>query len=86
VKPKPPARARRFLTWYCRMDVLEEVQGDLDEAFEVDVDAFGARRARIRYWKEVLLFVRCHTVRGRTARASFRPAMTLNHAPCASRN
>lgn len=79
MRPQPPASARRFLAWYCRADVHEEVQGDLDEAFEQAVAAVGARRARIRYWKEVVLFMRSHTLRDRQTRTSTSSAMLTNH-------
>ncbi|MFZ6009055.1 MAG: permease prefix domain 2-containing transporter, partial [Bacteroidota bacterium] len=28
---KPPKWAERFLTWYCRPELLEDLQGDLNE-------------------------------------------------------
>lgn len=84
--PKPPDSARRFLAWYCRTGVYEEVRGDLDEAFEAAVVAVGERRARIRYWKEVVLFMRSHTLRGRQARNHSSSAMITNHIRVAARS
>jgi hypothetical protein len=33
-KSNPPNRALRFLSWFCREDYIEEIEGDLVELFE----------------------------------------------------
>ncbi|MBB3840238.1 ABC-type antimicrobial peptide transport system permease subunit [Runella defluvii] len=52
----PPRLADRFLQFFCAPHLLEEVQGDLHEEFEYQVKHVGARRARWRYWRDVLGF------------------------------
>ncbi|MBB3840237.1 ABC-type antimicrobial peptide transport system permease subunit [Runella defluvii] len=52
----PPRLADRFLQFFCAPHLLEEVQGDLHEEFEYQVKHAGARRARWRYWRDVLGF------------------------------
>lgn len=32
--PTPPKWADRFLVWFCSEELLEEIQGDLHEAFQ----------------------------------------------------
>jgi putative ABC transport system permease protein len=49
MKPHPPKWADRFLAWYCRPDLLEEIQGDAHELFQ--------RTSRINKRKASLLFV-----------------------------
>lgn len=58
VKPPvtPPPWADRFLEWYCNPDLLDEVQGDLYEAFYHRVKTRGIHRAKLLFIKEVLLF------------------------------
>lgn len=34
MKARPPKWADRFLTWYCREDLLDEIQGDIYELYE----------------------------------------------------
>ncbi|WP_026969141.1 ABC transporter permease [Algoriphagus terrigena] len=34
MKPRPPKWADKFLTWYCREDLLDEIQGDIYELYE----------------------------------------------------
>jgi putative ABC transport system permease protein len=60
---KPPKLAQRLLSWYCRSDILEDLQGDLSEYFERNLKTKGIRRARLIYWLDVLKFFRLYTVR-----------------------
>ena len=39
MKRQPPLWADRFLVWFCRPDLLEDLQGDLYELFEEKADA-----------------------------------------------
>ncbi|GAB3940897.1 ABC transporter permease [Spirosoma harenae] len=59
----PPRWAQRLLSWYCRPEILEDLQGDLNEYFERNLIAKGAHRARLIYWLDVLKFFRPYTVR-----------------------
>jgi hypothetical protein len=34
---RPPGWATRFLNWYCRREVVEDLEGDLNEYFERNV-------------------------------------------------
>jgi ABC-type antimicrobial peptide transport system permease subunit len=62
-KTYPPRWAERFLAWYCRADLLEDLQGDLNEYFQRNLKAKGARRARITYILDVFKFLRLYTIR-----------------------
>jgi ABC-type antimicrobial peptide transport system permease subunit len=62
-KPHPPRWATCLLEWYCRPEVLEDLQGDLNEYFERNVSAKGGTHARIIYVLDVLKFLRLYTVR-----------------------
>ncbi|MEO7992271.1 MAG: permease prefix domain 2-containing transporter, partial [Chryseolinea sp.] len=59
----PPKWADQLLCWYCRPDLLEDLQGDLNEYFERNIKSKGARRARLIYIIDVLKFFRLYTVR-----------------------
>jgi putative ABC transport system permease protein len=62
-KPSPPRWAERFLAWYCRPELLEDLQGDLNEYFERNVKTRGLRRARLIYCIDALKFFRPYTLR-----------------------
>lgn len=59
----PPRWATRFLAWYCRPSLLEDLEGDLHEYFERNVETKGLFRARVIYVLDVLKFFRLYTVR-----------------------
>lgn len=59
----PPRWAERLLEWYCKPALLEDLQGDLNEYFDRNLNAKGARRARLIYIIDVLKFFRLYTVR-----------------------
>lgn len=61
--PHPPKWATRFLTWYCRPELLEDLQGDLDEYFHRNLKERGAFAARLIYIIDVLKFFRPYTLR-----------------------
>jgi putative ABC transport system permease protein len=59
----PPAWAGRFLEWYCKPELLEDLQGDLNEYFHRHVKDVGETRARIIYVIDVFKFLRIYTIR-----------------------
>ncbi|MCE7063118.1 ABC transporter permease [Dyadobacter sp. CY343] len=62
-KATPPRWATRFLHWYCRPRLLEDLEGDLNEYFERNVARKGVRSARLIYILDVLKFLRPYTIR-----------------------
>ncbi len=56
--PLPPRLADQLLGWFCAPHLLEEVQGDLHEEFDYQVQRVGLPKARLRYWRDVLGFVK----------------------------
>ncbi|GAB4043534.1 ABC transporter permease [Spirosoma litoris] len=62
-QPEPPRWAQRLISWYCRPELLEDLQGDLNEYFERNVKAKGAKRARLIYCLDALKFFRLYTIR-----------------------
>ncbi len=60
---RPPRWAERFLEWYCKPDVLEDLQGDLREYFERHVQEVGSRKAKFIYILDVFKFIRFYTIR-----------------------
>ncbi|MBO3700420.1 ABC transporter permease [Roseivirga sp. E12] len=49
----PPKSARFLLKLLCDPHFHEEVEGDLDELFEHNLESFGLKKARRRYWGDV---------------------------------
>ncbi len=59
----PPRWADKLLIWYCRPELLEDLQGDLHEFFQRNVQSKGVRRAKFIYILDVLKFFRPYTIR-----------------------
>ncbi len=49
-----PVRPLRFLRWFCKEDNLEEVEGDLIEAYEIRRANKSVNRATRRLWWDVI--------------------------------
>lgn len=62
-KVTPPRWAQRFLEWYCRPELLEDLEGDLNEYFFRNLKTIGPSKARIVYIIDVLKFLRRYTIR-----------------------
>ena len=60
---QPPSWARRFVEWYCKPDLVEDLTGDLHEYFERNVQSIGPRRAKLIYMIDAIKFFRSYTVR-----------------------
>ncbi len=62
-KNHPPRWAVKFLKWYCRPELLEEIEGDLYELFEIRNRRKSAEVARRRFAWDVLRSFRLSTIR-----------------------
>lgn len=58
MKPRPSKYAVSLLRWFCRSKFHEEIEWDLDELFHENVENHGLRKARSRYWGDVLRHIR----------------------------
>ena len=59
----PPQLARRFLRWFLREELAEEVEGDLEEKFYATAEGSSLRRAKLNYWYQVLHYLRPFAIR-----------------------
>lgn len=59
----PPQWTTRLLSWYCKPELLEDLQGDLNEYFERNVKSKGITRAKLIYVFDVFKFFRLYTIR-----------------------
>jgi putative ABC transport system permease protein len=59
----PPRWAQRFLEWYCRPELLEDLQGDLNEYFQRNLETKSPLKAKLIYVLDVIKFFRPYTLR-----------------------
>lgn len=62
-KNLPPRWAENFLSWYCRPELLEDLQGDLNEYFHRNIKSKGIKKARLIYIIDAIKFMRLYTIR-----------------------
>lgn len=60
---RPPKWADRFLQWYCRSDLLEEIQGDIYELFDNRCQKKGLTSAKRLFVWDVLRSFRLSTIK-----------------------
>ncbi|GAB3905264.1 ABC transporter permease [Larkinella knui] len=84
---KPPQLADRLLKLFCAPNRLEEIQGDLHEEFAYQVRRVGERRAKWRYWWDVLGFIKPFAIKKDYSTTQLtNPIMLRNHFKIAWRN
>lgn len=59
---QPPRWAQRFVEWYCKPRLAEDLIGDLNEYFQRNVRSKGPRRAKLIYIIDAFKFFRTYTV------------------------
>lgn len=62
-QPQPPVWAQRFITWYCKPELAEDLIGDLNEYFERNVRSVGLFRAKLIYCLDAIKFLRIYLIR-----------------------
>jgi len=62
-QPPPPKLAQRFLRWFLRDELYEEVQGDLEEMFEYRLEQGSTFKAKLDYCYQVLHYLRPFAIR-----------------------
>ncbi len=83
-KSIPPRWADRLLEWYCDPRLLDEIQGDLHEAFYMRVQTMGDLKARWLFIKEVLISLRWSNRKSKQPSSHF--SMLNNYFKIAYRN
>ncbi|WP_332368015.1 permease prefix domain 2-containing transporter [Spirosoma telluris] len=73
---QPPLLADRLLKLFCAPHRLEEVQGDLHEEFTWQVERIGERRARWRYWWDVIGFIKPFAIKRKPTYFSSTPLLS----------
>jgi putative ABC transport system permease protein len=83
----PPSWAQRFVEWYCKPGLAEDLMGDLNEYFERNVESIGPRRAKLIYIIDAFKFFRSYTVRKPTFDNLFiNPIMIGSYIKTSARN
>ncbi|MEQ6122116.1 ABC transporter permease [Reichenbachiella sp. MALMAid0571] len=63
MKPQDSSFAIRFLRWFCHPDLLEDIEGDLNELYEKKVEEKGITTAKWFYFLEVVKLFRSEIIK-----------------------
>ncbi|HZY81439.1 MAG TPA: ABC transporter permease [Cyclobacteriaceae bacterium] len=82
----PPRLARKFLLFFLKEDLAEEVMGDLEEKFFQTIKTRSLRRAKLNYWYEVFQYIRPFALRRTVFHKLFTFHMLKNYFTIGWRN
>lgn len=78
MKIQPPNLAQRFLLFFLKEDLAEEVLGDLEEKFYAVLEEKPLYRARFNYWYQVFYYLLPFAIRNLKSDSSMHSTM-VNH-------
>ncbi len=76
--PHPPRLAYRLLNWFAGSANMEDILGDLAEAYSIDHTQNGKRKADLLYWKHVLSLIFSYALRKRKGNAAYSSYFSSN--------
>jgi predicted permease len=87
-RPEPPRWLDNLVEYFCSPHLLEQVMGDLHERYYRRVEKEGERKAKRRYWRDVLSFMRPSNFNGKLPYRSkpYSADMFTNYFKVAFRN
>ena len=94
MKTKPPHLASILFEWYCENATIEDLHGDMEELFYSNLEKMSARKAKFKYWQQVLSLIFSYTIKKRKQKsayhqysnASINASMIKNYFTLALRN
>ncbi|MEM6843052.1 MAG: ABC transporter permease [Bacteroidota bacterium] len=63
----PPKSAQKFIRWFLRNELAEEVEGDLEEKFYQTIQEHSLHRAKRNYWYQVFHYLRPFAIKNLTS-------------------
>lgn len=62
----PPKWMTGLFRWYCRKDMVDAIEGDLNELYQRRVESIGRKRANILYLVNIIMFFQPFAIRKRS--------------------
>ncbi len=70
-KIKPPILAAKLFAWYCENASIEDLNGDMEELFYANLERMSVRKAKFKYWQQVLSLLFSYTIKKRKERSAY---------------
>ena len=85
--------AEKLFAWYCENASIEDLQGDLEELFYANLKLMSVRKAKFKYWQQVLSLMFSYAITKRKQKSAYHQysstsinlAMIRNYLKIASR-
>ncbi|WP_305982061.1 ABC transporter permease [Roseivirga thermotolerans] len=74
----PPRIAQRFLRWFCKPELLEEIEGDIEEDYYYRQQDKGKNYAAFWYCIDVVRFLKPFAVKSFVKTQTFNPMFSIN--------
>jgi putative ABC transport system permease protein len=68
---KPPILAEKLFAWYCENASIEDLHGDMEELFYANLERMGARKAKFKYWQQVLSLLFSYSIKRRKQKSAY---------------
>src|SRR6187402_1917226 len=90
----PPRLAEKLFDWCCSSAAVDDLRGDMEELFYLNLGRMSVRRAKYQYWKQVFALIFSYAVKKRKQKSkyhtlsynTFNTSMLKNYFLIASRN
>jgi len=82
----PPKLALKFLHWFLKDDLAEEVEGDLEEQFFAKLEEGSVFKAKLNYWFQVFAYIRPFAIKNVSNTSTNHYAMYRNYFKVGWRN
>jgi putative ABC transport system permease protein len=73
----PPRLAQALFEWLCKGAVVEDIKGDIDELFILNLARMSASKARWIYWRQVLSLIFSYAIKSRKKQQAIRNSSIL---------
>lgn len=67
----PPKAATSFLRWFCKEGLVEEIEGDLYEYYQLYAQKNPRWKANIYYWSHLISFLRQYSLKKKTQNSKY---------------
>jgi putative ABC transport system permease protein len=74
----PPRLAQKLFDWFCADSAVEDLRGDIDELFYVNLTRMPAQKAKLKYWIHTISLITSYAVKKRK-RPTTKPQSSIEY-------
>lgn len=70
---RPPKLADRIFEWYCQRAAVEDLHGDMEELFFINLERMSPFKAKAKYWGQILSLIFSYAIKKRKRKVAYHP-------------